>query len=370
MTRLLRFKTTRTRFLALALLATMATAPAAQTMAAPAAPMAPEAPMPPDFDERLEAAEARLDEAARQLRQLYKERYEGKGKPKKAMLGVLVEFGNEGKKDAGVRLSGITPGGGAEAAGLKPKDVLVSINGVRLDDPNDDRSSMKALTSIMRDVTPGDSVVVGYRRGDAEDEAVIETRAHHKDLNALLDKLDIDIDIDADELGDDIAAAAESIAMSALTLAGSALQEVNMDHTMDLSGLAKLSELKELANLEQSISVSEGSDHFVDLDADLASYFGVDAGVLTVAVPEDGSGGLKAGDVVLALDGEAVQTADEVRERLSSAEGTVPLDVLRRGEKLSLSVAAEDFTRSKRISVIRIESNGENVEVNVEADDG
>ena len=46
------------------------------------------------------------------------------------------------------------------------------------------------------------------------------------------------------------------------------------------------------------------------VSGDLASYFGVESGVLVLAVPEtpDGEPGpLKAGDVLLAVDGEPIQ---------------------------------------------------------------
>ena len=110
------------------------------------------------FEERLREAEAELDAAARKLREVYQSKYTDKERPrKKAMLGVLVEYD---KSDDGVLLTGLTPGGGAETAGLRARDVLISINGVRLDDPNDGRSSMKALTEQMADVVPGDSVAV------------------------------------------------------------------------------------------------------------------------------------------------------------------------------------------------------------------
>lgn len=85
-----------------------------------------------------------------------------------------------------------------------------------------------------------------------------------------------------------------------------------------------------------------------DLSGQLAEYFGVPDGE-GVLVREVRSGspaekaGLKAGDVILRVDNERVRTLAELREKLRSPreEKTVKLDVLRRGQSLSLNVVIE-----------------------------
>lgn len=344
-----------------------------QPAPAPPAPVqpAPTAAGDRDFDARLSAAEAQLDAAARQLRMLHQERYRTDEKPKKAMLGVLVD---ERRSDEGVRLTGITPGGGAEAAGLRSRDVLVSVAGIRLDDPDDGRSSMTALTEVMSGVAPGEPVVVGYRRDGTEAQVEILTRAHHKDVGALLDQLDVDVDIDFAKLGDEIAAAAESVAMSALAVAAGALApNAPPAPAAPGSAVSELSRLKtagleQLANFTRSLQVSSSGERFVDLDPDLAGYFGVDAGVLAVSMPTI-DGGLRSGDVVLALDGVTVIDAADVSERLRLADAPMSARVRRAGASVDLMLEPDRYGLGKRISVIRIEQDGEDVELVIDAGD-
>lgn len=313
------------------------------------------------YEKRLREAEAELDAAARKLRDVYQDRYQRKDRPRKAMLGVLVDYD---KGDDGVKLTGLTPGGGAEAAGLRARDVLVSINGVRLDDPNDDRGSMKALTDVMSGVAPGEDVVIGYRRNGEEAVATVTTRAHQKDLNALLDSLDIDVDVDFDDLGAELAEAAESVAMSALAL----VSKAPMAPESPAAPGAESDNLKHLAALTEGLSVASTPDRFIDLDPDLASYFGVERGVLAVGI--DGADeGLKSGDVVLSLGGEPVTDAASARASLDMAEGTVDAEILRKGETRVLKLDADRYQGASQVSVIRIKRNGANVEVMVDTED-
>ncbi|MEM1434972.1 MAG: PDZ domain-containing protein [Pseudomonadota bacterium] len=313
------------------------------------------------FKQRLREAEAELDAAARKLREVYQTRFTGKERPRKAMLGVLVDYG---KRDDGVPLTGLTPGGGAEAAGLRARDVLISVNGVRLDDPDDGRSSMKALTQEMDKVAPGEEVLIGYRRRGNVAETTVTTRARQKDLNALLDSLDVDVDIDFDELGDEIAEAAESVAMSALALAS----QTPKAPQPPAAPAAPVDGLKQLAALTEGLTVSSTPDRFIDLDPDLAAYFGVEDGVLAVGM--DGNGdGLKSGDVVLSLGGEPATDAASARAFLNAAQGSVPAEVLRKGETRVLELDSDRYQSDRRVSVIRISQDGDNVEVTIDADD-
>ncbi|MEM6709277.1 MAG: hypothetical protein AAF648_10875 [Pseudomonadota bacterium] len=327
-----------------------------------AAPAPMPAPEPPDFEARLEAAEAKLDAAAKQLRELYREKRSSENKPKKAMLGVLVEPDG---RDKGVKLTGITPGGGAEAAGLKSRDVLVAINGVRLDDPDDDRGSMRALTDIMKDVAPGESVTVDYRRGKEENTAVLVTREHYKDLDAMMGELDIDIDLDG--LGDDMARAAEEIAANALVIASNALRSANMA-TVPEAPEAPAAPLADLESFAKTVSLTTSSQRFIDLDADLARYFGVDGGVLAVDVPQSANG-LRSGDVLLSIDGDAVSDADAVLEHLKAADAAVTAEIFRNGSAMTLELEPELYVGGKTVSVIRIIQDGDDVEVSVDSDD-
>jgi putative serine protease PepD len=71
-------------------------------------------------------------------------------------LGVQIEDGSSG----GVKLSAVTAGGAAAAAGLKAGDTITAIDGTTVGDAD-------ALASLIASHQPGDRVRVTYRRGNA-----------------------------------------------------------------------------------------------------------------------------------------------------------------------------------------------------------
>ena len=77
----------------------------------------------------------------------------------------------------------------------------------------------------------------------------------------------------------------------------------------------------------------------VDLRPELAQYFGVEGGVLVVDVPNltpAGIAGLLPGDVVTRLGGEVVRSVEDLRLAVSSAEGNVPVRLIRRGTSIEV----------------------------------
>jgi len=85
-----------------------------------------------------------------------------------------------------------------------------------------------------------------------------------------------------------------------------------------------------------------------DLTPQLGAYFGApdDGGVLVREVragtPAERAG-LKAGDVIVKVDGEAVHSLGDLRAELreKSAEKSVTLGILRKGTEMSVPVAIE-----------------------------
>ena len=73
------------------------------------------------------------------------------------------------KEIRGVYLSGITPGGAAENAGLKEKDVVVAING----EPVETTADLQEKVSRYR---PGDKIEVSYLRKGREDKVNVTLR--------------------------------------------------------------------------------------------------------------------------------------------------------------------------------------------------
>jgi serine protease Do len=88
---------------------------------------------------------------------------------------------------------------------------------------------------------------------------------------------------------------------------------------------------------------------------EMLKSFGVEKGVLIEDVMEDAPAdraGLKPGDVVLELDGDAMQSAREFRRMIAAADpgSTVSLTILRDGEKKTLRVKLGEQPREETVS--------------------
>ena len=71
-----------------------------------------------------------------------------------ASLGTVPDFAYSGE---GVRISGVTPGGAAEEAGLKSQDVLLNYDGEVIED-------MQSYSNLLRQSGPGDMITIDVLR--------------------------------------------------------------------------------------------------------------------------------------------------------------------------------------------------------------
>ncbi len=82
---------------------------------------------------------------------------------------------------------------------------------------------------------------------------------------------------------------------------------------------------------------------YQELSGQLAQYFKVEKGVLVTSVDESGpaaKAGLKAGDVIVKFEGQAIEDADDLRNQVRKAEGgmDVTVTVQRDGRAIDLKV--------------------------------
>ena len=72
---------------------------------------------------------------------------------------------------------------------------------------------------------------------------------------------------------------------------------------------------------------------FMELNADLGEYFGTEEGILVTRVAESSTLGLRAGDVLMAIDGREVRSASHARRILGSyeSEEEIRLRIMRQG---------------------------------------
>ncbi len=236
----------------------------------------------PEIEAKIEAARAKLDAAARELAELHTGdafQWVARLGADRPFLGVLL---GEPSGD-GVKLVGVTPGSGAAKAGLEAGDVLTKVNGVAVE------GKPRNVTKALHDVEVGADVEIEYRRGGKDKTATVTTQM--RDAHAML-LPDFDVDIDMQDFDD---------------IGGKGVR----------------------------FQIEDAGLRLHDLDSDLASYFGVDNGVLVLSA---GKSGLKSGDVIVAVAGAAPKDARDARHRIASADGAVDVTVRRQGVEQAVSV--------------------------------
>ena len=225
-----------------------------------------------------ELADPVVDEVRRQFRTV---------RPR-AMLGLNIEDGADG-----VRIVGVSPNGPAARAGLGTGDVLVAIDGERLDADGAGPPSRRLLAR-MRTVEPGDEVVLRVRRNGDEREHTVTARESEwlgleRRLRTLPDRI-----------------------RSAPMIRGSAFGPWG---TMELAPLTP----------------------------DLGRYFGTEQGLLVVRAPEDDTLGLRDGDVILDIGGREPSTPEHAMRILGSFEP---------GETLSVTIMRDRTRQTLEVDLL------------------
>jgi membrane-associated protease RseP (regulator of RpoE activity) len=92
-----------------------------------------------------------------------------------------------------------------------------------------------------------------------------------------------------------------------------------------------------------------------ELTPELATYFGVKDGLLVNSVQDDtpaAKAGIKAGDIIGAVNGKAVTTPDELIKELADKDGEVTIGVTRDKKSLSLKATLEPRKAPARRTVV------------------
>lgn len=217
--------------------------------------------------------------------------------PKRAMLGVLIPDDFEDGETRGVRLTAVTPGSGAEKAGLKAGDLLLSINRHSLA-AEGKTSPQKRMKEAMKKLRAGDEAKIEFERDGRARSTTVTTQAPEPFVMVP------PLPILNDWLHGDEYAKGPMDAMPWFGFRGPAIRGLELSK----------------------------------LDADLGGYFETTDGVLVVKAPKDGALGLKSGDVIQKIDGVSVSEPVTVLDKLRSRheEQSVKLEVLRKGRKVDL----------------------------------
>jgi membrane-associated protease RseP (regulator of RpoE activity) len=278
-----------------------------------------------------------------------------------SFLGVYAEDINKenmsryGMREVrGVGITQVVKDSPAEKAGLKKDDVILKFEG-------DSVTSVRKLNRLVAEVAPDQSVKLGISRGGGEQEVAVTIGKRNGSIN-----------------------------------------------TMDWKGLEKLKGLDKIEGLDRLKDLENmmppgadvwkweggpGKDGMVfafgnhrrigvattQLTKQLADYFGVadGTGVLVTSVEDDSpaaKAGLKAGDVITAIDGEKVDGAGDLARGINNKkEGDVTLTVIRNKNQRTMTVTPKEIPRptpgavpqGRRIVIPRMEL-GEIPEMNIE----
>lgn len=285
-------------------------------MAAPPAQPAPASSTDPAAM-RAEFAQlrAQMDELARRMGRLsvrmgehgpraYAFRY--LADPNRGMLGVVLE-----PSDKGLKVVAVTPGGPAEQAGIAAGDVITAVDGktVRRDD---------GAVHAFGDVDAGQSVRLSIDRGGT----------------------------------------VRKVAVKAERREAMAWPNVVMAHRMnwnDSHGPVDVERVLERARRQLEHARRHDTFFFsapwwglnlAPLNPDLGRYFGTDKGALVLSAESSRYPGLKAGDVITAIDGKSVERPEDVMRALRDRkEGQlVRLAVRRHGANTSVRMKTPALT--------------------------
>ena len=262
-----------------------------------------------EIQEKLRAAEARMAEAAREIAEITKERlpriaeierrFAWSSKPR---LGVTIETSDEAGPVEGVSVLGVSPGSAASDAGLRPGDVLTSVNDESLSAENAEAANMRLL-DFMNGVEEGDVLKIGYLRDGKSGSVEVEPRIVAD--NAF---------IWAGEGGPkDLHAVKPPIAPEMI-------ERFKMEFGSPWAHTG-------LGDLE-----------LVELNEGLGRYFGTDRGLLVVKAPKSDAFDLEDGDVIQNIDGREPKDVRHALRILGSYAA---------GEKLKLGIMRD----KKRVTI-------------------
>lgn len=277
-----------------------------------------------DVEKIQRVAEQAARDAEREVRIVRKIR---KGEPR-ARLGVQVESGDDAK---GAVIRAVEPGSPAQEAGLKPGDIITGVNGSPLAGKGDDDDSpAERLARLGREFKPDTAVTIDYQRDGAAHTATVKPR-----LLPGGERRRVIITRDGDNE-----------------------REIELPDMADLPEMPDMPEMPELPRFRHKshhpFMMSRGRMNgleLMNLQGDLGDYFGVHEGLLVLRVAPKSELPLKAGDVILKVDGKAVAEPHDVMRALhhGKAGETIALEIQRKQLRQSLSVKRPDHEKEREM---------------------
>jgi serine protease Do len=230
----------------------------------------------------------------------------------------------------GVGITQVIPGSPAEKAGLRKDDVILRLDGENI-------TSVRKLNRLVAEIAPDQTVKVTVSRGGSEQE-----------LTATIGKRDNVSTVQGLFGGDPKVWKWEGYPKNF-----EGLKNFKFENPLPEGcgfDFDKENDLTFMLSNSRRIGVSTMS-----LNKQLADYFGIAGGkgVLVTSVTEDGPAakvGVKAGDVITAIDGEAVDSPGDLSRVINrKKEGSVTLTVIRNKSQQTFVVTPSEGGFSGRM---------------------
>lgn len=233
---------------------------------------------------------------------------------RRGRLGITVDLRPDAGRDSvGARVSGVTPGGPADRAGVQTGDIITRLNGSRLavaaspDDDEDDRSR------------PGLRLINLASRLEAGDTVRLELRRENRTQTAtfVADRTDIDQLVERMRIPGNGGTMFERMPGPGI-----------MQNFGPMSGTMRVMVNGGIGDLE-----------LVTVTPQLAEGLGISEGVLVVSIDSSSTLGLRAGDVITTIAGRRPTSPAHAMRILGSYDSgeTVSFDVMRRGRRTTVS---------------------------------
>lgn len=266
----------------------------------------------------------------------------------RGMLGIRLNTGPADTDAQGAEVQAVTDDGPADEAGLREGDIITSLDGHSLLEPLADSDLEERVVSglsapsqrlrlLARELERGEEVMVEYLRDGTAASATVEPR-----VTWMMHGFDA-------ERMEEVMEQARERAREAGERAREVTEQMR-EQWDDYAWFPEGGSAVAVMGLGASHGIS-----LVTLNPGLGRYFDAETGALVTEADEDNPLGLESGDVVLAIDGRAIDSAGDVRRILRSYEEgeAMTLTIMRDGGEMQVSGAVEDQARVRRRGAVR-----------------
>lgn len=254
---------------------------------------------------------------------------------RRVRIGVVVRTRPSESDSIGALLDAVTPGGPAATAGLRAGDIITRFGGTPLAvKPADLEPGVRVaspglrLVELVAQTSPNDTVTVTYRRGGKQQTTKVVTAAEPQDLEVVVGE--------GGSYGWTTPQGFEP-----LWIGGDSAEQRALELALRRSEAGR-SALRTPEPMSYSMRWAMGGPvmglELAPVNPQLGSYFGTTDGVLVVDAPTPAPLGIKAGDVILAVDGRKVSGPPQLLRILGSYAPDEPLklEVMRQKKRITL----------------------------------